>query len=171
MDKVFDDPTYEFPGMVGVAIDLTAGRAVPLHPGQVSRCRLRVYREEPWKGIIAVATELPTNPGASITNAIEHLAGQVWRDFIPDKGHPPMLFDHYDSSSYGGKPAGDMFSLVTFHQVRADRLVVAGPDWQWWPGVMVRRLIADRTLGDGFERDLEVPGEGEDWSEVGGDLR
>lgn len=141
MDKVFDGE-YEFPG---------------LHARQVCVCRLRVYREEPWKGVIVVATELATNPGASITNAIEGLTGRVWRDFTPNAGHPPMVFDHYDSTSYdGGRPPGDFFSLVAFGRAQAETQQVLVPDWQWWPGVMVRRLTADPQCGDGFERDLRL---------------
>jgi hypothetical protein len=148
MDKVFDDD-YEFPGL-----------------GKPARCRLRVYREDPWKGVIAVATEISTNPGASITNAIENLAAQVWRDFIPASGWPPVLFDHYETASYDPPGhTGDEFSFVTFHQHHGDKGIVGHPDWRWWPGSMVRRLVDDQQLGDGFDRKLDPADPGTDWTE------
>ena len=153
MDKVHDGD-FEFPG---------------LWPRQLCVCRLRVYREDPWKAIVAVATELASNPGASITNAIEGLCSRVWRDFIPASGWPPVLFDHYDSSSYGpGGRAGDEFSFVTFHQLDAGILTAGHPDWRWWPGVMVRRLVDDPSLGEGFDRKLGRLDPGDDWTEVAG---
>jgi hypothetical protein len=151
MDKVFDDD-YEFPGL-----------------GKPTVCRLRVYRETGGKGpLVAVATEIPRS-AASITNAIEWLAGRVWTDFQPDSGWPPILFDHWQTDSYADtyldRPRGDEFSWVSFASVRADKQVVSGPEWRWWPGVMVRRLVDDPTLGDGFDRNTDPADPGADWTE------
>jgi hypothetical protein len=152
MDKVFDDHN-EFPGL-----------------GKPTCCRLRVYREPGGRGpLVAVATEIPT-AAASITNAIEWLAGLVWADFQPDSGWPPILFDHWQTDSYSpdyrDRPHGDEFSWVSFSSVRADKRVVAGPEWRWWPGSMVRRLTGDEGLGDGFDRKLDRLEPGDDWTEV-----
>jgi hypothetical protein len=150
MDKVFDDRHYEFPGL-----------------GKVAVCRLRVYREPGGKGpLVAVATEVADNPGASTSNAIEWLAQRVWLDFQPDSGHAPLLFDHWDTGSYRPPDRrGDEFSLVTFTMVRADKRTLAAPSWRWWPGSMVRRLVADPTLGDGYDRKLDPVDPGQDWTE------
>src|SRR6185503_8773416 len=45
-----------------------------------ARCRLRFF-EAPTGDVVVVATELPDNPGMSITNAAEELAGTVCRDY------------------------------------------------------------------------------------------
>ena len=58
-----------------------------------SRCRLRIYEEE-GKSLVAIATELPDNPGTSVTNAASIIAAQVWQMM----GRPPadMTFiEHY----------------------------------------------------------------------------
>lgn len=43
----------------------------------LSKCRIRII-ETPFR-VVVVATELPDNGGASITNAVEHLALLVCR--------------------------------------------------------------------------------------------
>ena len=43
-------------------------------------CRLRIYRTT--EKDIVVATEMPDNPGTSITNFVEQLAGMVCADFL-----------------------------------------------------------------------------------------
>ncbi len=141
-----------------------------LHPGQLAACRLRVYRDlaegrpvGPW---LVVATEVADNPGSSITNAAEQLCTEVWQLVCPNAAHPPMLFDHYDSGSYHHHRRGDEFSLLSWGQVhglryanpKLRRWAVSEADWQWWPGAMVRRLVADPSLGDGFDEAARTSG-------------
>jgi len=42
-----------------------------------SKCRLRVYRGDGGDAVV-IATELPANPGTSVTNAAESLALDTW---------------------------------------------------------------------------------------------
>jgi hypothetical protein len=84
-----------------------------LHRDQRCECQLRVYREPGMPRVIAVATELHDNPGASITTCAVQLIGAVWRRFQPTVAHPPILVEHYNHASYPpGRPGGDRFTLV-----------------------------------------------------------
>src|SRR6266567_3180108 len=42
-----------------------------------STCRIRVFKEDDRR--VVIATELPDNPGTSITNAAEMIATELWR--------------------------------------------------------------------------------------------
>jgi hypothetical protein len=48
--------------------------------GFISHCHLQIYRAE-GRPMLVVASELPSNPGMSVTNAAETLATDVFRAF------------------------------------------------------------------------------------------
>jgi hypothetical protein len=60
--------------------------------GTESRCRIRVYERAGGPTVI-VATELPTNPGASVTNTAERVHYLAWER----AGKPPrvVFVEHY----------------------------------------------------------------------------
>jgi hypothetical protein len=53
------------------------------HWGYTSRCHIRVWRGRGTLSVV-MATELPDNPGTSITNAAERLAAEVWERVLSD---------------------------------------------------------------------------------------
>jgi hypothetical protein len=141
-------------------------------PSQAA-CWLRVYTEGRWKGVVAVATELAGNPGASVTNGIEELATAIRAGWMAGKAGGPVLFEHY-CRSISGFGDGDFFSLVEFGIVSEDptrpvpgarpRCSVAGPRWQWVPGSLVFRLVGEQ-FGDGRDRSVRRPGPDEEFEE------
>lgn len=101
----------------------------PGYHGCPSLCRLRIYEPEntaasPW---VVIASELPDNPGTSVTNACERIATEVWHKLErPDSG---MVFvEHYpDRAFVGTKPLfAERYDIVWFqtdlwHNLRAPR--------------------------------------------------
>lgn len=80
--------------------------------GAMSLCHIKVERR--GRSALVVATELPDNPGTSITNAAEALATGVCR-FYNLSPHGLEWIEHYLANG----PAGETWSLVSF-----------GFDWQ-----------------------------------------
>jgi hypothetical protein len=84
------------------------------YPG---RCGLSVWRHGAEPYAVVIASELPTNPGASITNAYEGLATHVLRQLWPQV--PPwgtLWFEHYPPGL--GIEDAHHYDLVTFAEVR-----------------------------------------------------
>ena len=77
-----------------------------------SACHLRVYTRVSGEPIF-VATELPTNPGTSITNRAEYLAAEAVHEFAPRwAGKPFAWIEHY--RHYPRRTEEDTFDLVSF---------------------------------------------------------
>ena len=64
MQKIYDD-VYSYSG----------------YNGCLSRCQLQVWQAEDKLQAVVVVTELNSNPGTSITNAVEGLALEVYTQF------------------------------------------------------------------------------------------
>lgn len=88
---------------------------------------------------VAVATELPDNPGPSITNAAEAVGDAIRRQL---QGRSFRLVEHYSTESYGQtwRPGTDRFSLVTLLPGRYGyrdaewRCLPASELDSWFPG-------------------------------------
>jgi hypothetical protein len=108
------------------------------YPG---RCGLSVWRDSTKYYAVVVASELPTNPGTSITNAYERLATQVVRRLWPQV--PPwgtLWFEHYPPGL--GIAAAHTYDLVTFGLVKqtdTGMVVYAHPSWR----PVSRRFVAE----------------------------
>ncbi len=60
---------------------------------------------------VVVLTELPDNPGQSVTNAVEQLAGEVMlANALPTNA--TMVIEHYPAESH--PPEDETYDLVTF---------------------------------------------------------
>ena len=84
------------------------------HPfGRHPRVRVRIFEGPPGEEVVVILTELPDNPGASVTNAVEFLAPQVLarhRERI--RGRSVTWIEHYPRESRAG--AEETFDLVEF---------------------------------------------------------
>jgi hypothetical protein len=116
--RLIEDYTHAFRGPSGVR----------------SACRVRLYLPDAAKAgealgdtPVVIISELPNNPGTSVTNAIEQLATEVM-DAHDDLvlGRVPVFIEHYPPEATGGRK--ETFDLVIFgyHEVRE---VVRGGLW------------------------------------------
>lgn len=96
--------------------------------GSPSVCRIRVYRGS-GDATLVIASELPDNPGTSITNVAEMLATEMeWRH-CPDPGDRMIWIEHYPvREALRGMRADEHFALVTF--LRGDDGQLHSPRWQ-----------------------------------------
>jgi len=100
------------------------------YPG---RCGLSVWTAGPgqYYGVV-IASELPTNPGASITNSYERLATRVVRQLFPNV--PPwgtLWFEHYPPGL--GLNEDHQYDLVTFGMVgrqETGAIIYEHPSWR-----------------------------------------
>lgn|GEM_PF-98493 len=133
----------------------TAAAAVPLLDvayhfrglcGAPSCCRLRVY--EPREGpLVVIATELPENPGTSITNFVEELAAEVWA-LLERPARGMVWIEHYPERGPVHRRIPEGFDRVTF--ARTER-GFSGPQWRRLPRAEVEQLIGgplEEALGE-----------------------
>jgi len=79
--------------------------------GRPAHCRVRIYLPEDMHDVpVVICSELPNNPGASITDSAEVVAAGVIRsNELPT---PLVWIEHrLEESTYGGE---ETFELVTF---------------------------------------------------------
>jgi hypothetical protein len=98
-----------------------------------SACRVRLYLpdvSEPGETLedapVVIVSELPDNPGTSVTNAIEKIAAEVMDAHRFAMGRAPVFVEHYPPRVTGGRD--ETFDLVVFahHEVRE---VMRGGIW------------------------------------------
>lgn len=104
-------------------------------PGGPAWCHLQVYQGEDG-AVVALATDLPDNPGPSITAWTDRLAYQVWQDV----GAPPVFtwIEHYLAGS--SPELGESFALVGFAQTPGGAFTM--PHWQAVSRQAVEELVA-----------------------------
>jgi hypothetical protein len=109
----------------------------PGYHGRPARCRLRIFALGPDRPLVALVTELRDNPGTSVTNRAEVLAGLVTREYSIDPdvmcwiehyptGHFPETFKRveFQSGSRPGELERPAWSLMT--RAAVERLI-GGP--------------------------------------------
>ena len=115
--RLIEDYTHAFRGPTG-------GR---------SACRVRLYlpdAAEPGETLddvpVVIVSEIPDNPGTSVTNAIEQIAAEVMDAHRFAMGRAPVFVEHYPPRAAGGRD--ETFDLVDFahHEVRE---VMRGGIW------------------------------------------
>jgi hypothetical protein len=79
--------------------------------GRLARCRVRIYlHDEVRDAPEVICSELPNNPGGSITNSAEVIAaGVIWADELPT---PLVWIEHWPRESTGR--GEETFELVVF---------------------------------------------------------
>jgi hypothetical protein len=87
-----------------------------IHPyrsagGRRARCRIRIYlRDDVRDTPMVICSELPHNPGGSVTNSAEVIAEEVIRSHeLPT---PLVWIEHWPKESTGG--GAETFELVVF---------------------------------------------------------
>ncbi len=103
-------------------------------------CRIRVYQLA--NGIIVtIATELPDNAGASITNAAEILATEMKSWFVVPGGGLFWIEHYQDRAVIGGRPQQkESFDRVFF---RWDGAQYDDPEWKPYRRQQVESLIGE----------------------------
>ncbi len=100
--------------------------------GVRSACRLRLYLPDEEDKIldgapVVIVSELPDNPGTSVTNAIEQIAAEVIDAHSLALERVPVFVEHYPPEATGR--GEETFDLVVFghHEVRE---IVRGGVWR-----------------------------------------
>lgn len=99
-------------------------------------CRIRIwerYGEPP----VVMATELPDNPGMSITNAAEYLATDVW-ELLGAPEREIVWIEHYPERGPAQRRIPEEFDRVTFTQTERG---FAGPQWRRLSRAEVEALL------------------------------
>ena len=110
--------------------------------GQRSRCYLHVFEGDPGTLPVVIATELPDNPGTSITNSAALVASQVWRELLPQAQEGLRYFEHYlprHPDARGRATVDEDMDEVNFTIIGRYRLV--NPVWHRSGRVAVEALI------------------------------
>jgi hypothetical protein len=85
-----------------------------IHPykdagGRPARCRVRIYLPEDMHDVpVVICSELPNNPGGSITNSAEVVAaGVIWANELPT---PLVWIEHWPEETTRGdyRRTGDL---------------------------------------------------------------
>ncbi len=101
--------------MYGLFADLMKPQDQALLPfQQVSErglCSLRILQK--GKRTMVIATEIPVNPGKSVTNAAEDIATQVVQQFHLDPMKTKFI-ECYNKESFEGTRFAEMYDEVTF---------------------------------------------------------
>jgi|SRR5271157_681362 len=118
--------------------------------GQHAACGLHVF--ESHGRMVFIATELPKNPGTSITNRAEIVAETIEEDFglphvfgeNPRNGNYTYVEHYPRNKRLGG--FDESFCIVTFRKVQCQPSFYAHPSW-----MPVGREQIERLLGAPFE--------------------
>ena len=96
------------------------------YPGLHARpaqCQIRVYDQAGGEAVV-IATDIgDANPGASVTNTVEHIATEVCRRYRLDPARLTVV-EHYDDRRTPrtfsfGRENGESFDVVTFRRMPA----------------------------------------------------
>ena len=97
-----------------------------------------------------IATELPDNPGMSVTNSAERIAGEVISFHrLPT---PLVWIEHYEARARGTKEDPASFDLVTFSSYEVEELGsymgeerkrIGEPSWQPLDRATVEALFGE----------------------------
>ncbi len=130
--------------------------------GRTGVCKLDVF-QLPDGVQVLMATERCYNPGPSVTNAIEHIVHEVYRQLreIINPLEKLIIIEHYDRLSYRrGEDCEHRFDLVTFQRTNP----FGEPVWKHMPVERVRELLGDLTP-DSMEEESEMYDSCDDYEE------
>jgi hypothetical protein len=116
-----------------------------------SVCRIRVYQLDSGMTVV-IATELPDNPGTSITNWAEFLATEMRRRFVaPGAGLAWIEHSPERPGLTGAPPLPEQFDRVLF---RWDGTCYHDPDWRPFSRAQVEALLGEPL--DAHERTMDA---------------
>lgn len=118
------------------------------HHREESICRLRIYQTEDMEAVV-IFTELPDNPGMSVTNAAEILANSVSVDFeIYDdittwiEHYPDEYFEKYGREPHG---YGETYDFILYECT--DDGVCHNAHWQNTNKQEIEELLQEELNG------------------------
>lgn len=100
----------------------------PRNNGYPARCGIRVMWA-PDSDLVVIATELPDNPGMSVTNAAEEIATTVWEEYGRGQVEPDQFvwLEHYPERVNSSGLIPESCDFVTF---RWDGQQFTNPHWR-----------------------------------------
>lgn len=122
-------------------------------------CRIEVYTADERPPLV-VATELPENPIASITNMAEYLAAEVMQRYLTPTqllGHqPPLLWiEHYERTAADRRIGlAESWERVTFDHYRREQTTkfARPPGWRYRIGVPRREPLTPEAFAALLQR-------------------
>ncbi|MDQ5830024.1 MAG: hypothetical protein M3324_09255 [Actinomycetota bacterium] len=126
-----------------------------IHPykgagGCPARCRVRIYLpDDVLDAPVVICSELPDNPGGSITNSAEVIAAGVISHEPPT---PLVWIEHWPEESLGG--GADTFELVVFSSYEVEerapylgetRARIGAATWKQRDRAMVELLVGEKA--------------------------
>jgi hypothetical protein len=128
-----------------------------IHPyrsagGRRARCRVRIYLpDDILDDPVVICSELPNNPGGSITNSVEVIAAEVIRaNELPT---PLVWIEHWSKESTGG--GAETFELVVFSSYEVEerapylgepRARIGGATWKRLDRATVETFVGGKVL-------------------------
>jgi hypothetical protein len=116
-----------------------------IHPyrssgGRHSRCRMRIYLpDDMCDAPVVICSELPNNPGGSITNSVEVIAaGVIQANELPT---PLVWIEHWPEESTEGQ---ETFELVVFSSYNVEERAPYLGETRAWIGDATWKTL-DRT--------------------------
>ena len=107
-----------------------------IHPykdagGRSAHCRVRIYLpDDPGDALVVICSELPNNPGGSITNSADVIAAGVIRaNELPT---PLVWIEHWPKESSGG--GEETFDLVVFSSSKVAEMALYHGQTRAWIG-------------------------------------
>lgn len=140
--KVLFSGMYEYQTESQV-FDLSGSSASQLTSTEKAVCFLRVLQDK--TKTIVIATELATNPGMSVTNAAEVLAGKIVKQFDLEPKHTRFI-EHYGRESYHSeknREREDTFDEITFTW---NGTIALGPVWKPADAKEMKKLLTSLSL-------------------------
>jgi hypothetical protein len=123
-----------------------------IHPTpRGGRCRIRVFLpNEERDAAVVICTELPNNPGQSVTNAAEQIAAEV---ILGHRLPTPLVWiEHYQDGARGTPEDPHTFDLVIFSGYEITewapclgetRLSIGRPTWKPLDRQSVEALVGE----------------------------
>src|SRR5215217_1741056 len=119
--------------------------------GRRARCRVRIYLPDDMRDApVVICSELPNNPGGSITNSVEVIAAGVMRAY--ELPNPLVWIEHWSEESTND--GEETFELVVFSSFEvmerapylgATRAWIADARWKALDRASVEALVRDKV--------------------------
>ena len=106
--------------------------------GYPSQCRIQIFSVTA-RSVVVVASELPDNPGTSITNRAEWIANQLYERL--DQPEDFIWIEHYPEDAYGGNPDPEHTESFAIVEFDVENGKLTRPDWTHVTKPQVEQLI------------------------------